>query len=210
MESLKTPDASFDELIDLGDADFVRQAYLKVLNRPVDADGLSNYVRQLRRGRRKFEILCELAESEEGHAKGASQAGIADALALHPTGVSNGRRRGLLSMLFTGSRESELVELDVTVRIVANHLHRLEGAMRDDQLQMSTKLDRLLAIAERSDSGGIPGNKAYDSSQGAEASENSSPSLSASPGDGHADFASSAVLETYKNLLRHARSHRWN
>jgi hypothetical protein len=210
MESLKTPDASFDELIDLGDADFVKRAYLEILDRPADDDGLRNYVRQLRRGRRKLEILRELVESEEGRAKGALLAGKEEALAIHAAGASSGRRRRLLTMLLTGSQERDLTELDVTIRIVANHLHRIERSMRDDLLHMSAKLDRLLAIAERSDSGGLPGHAADDSTQGAKPSANSSPSLSRSSGDARWDFASSAVHETYKDLLRHARPSRSN
>ncbi len=208
MESLKSPDASFDELIDLGDTDFVRRAYLEVFNRPVDDDGLRNYVRQLRRGRRKLEILRELVESEEGQAKGASLAGKDEALAFHAAGVSGGRRRRLLTILRTGSRERDLAELDVTIQIVANHLHRLERSMRDDLLHLSAKIDRLLEIAQRSDFGAVPGNTADDSTQGAKPSANSSPSSSGLSADGYVEFASSAVHETYKDMLRHARPRR--
>lgn len=63
---------SLPGLLALDDAPFVHAAYLALLGREPDADGISHYVAQLRVGRRKIDILKQLRRSPEGREYGAS------------------------------------------------------------------------------------------------------------------------------------------
>ena len=64
------------------DVPFVHAAYLALLGREPDADGVSHYVAQLRSGRRKIEILKQLRRSAEGREYDASMPGLDKAISL--------------------------------------------------------------------------------------------------------------------------------
>jgi hypothetical protein len=66
------------QLLALNGAEFLGQAYLLVLGRPVDPDGFRNYEAQLRSGASKLAILAALASSPEGKTRGADAASFAD------------------------------------------------------------------------------------------------------------------------------------
>ena len=51
----------------LDDEAFVRQAYLRLLGRGADAEGLSSYLQQMQQGVNRSEIYQDLAGSEEAH-----------------------------------------------------------------------------------------------------------------------------------------------
>jgi FkbM family methyltransferase len=70
------PITNLNELLDLFDEDFVRAAYLAVLGRPVDPDGLNNYLIQIRRGEPKEKIISELATSKEGRNRSHQMRGL--------------------------------------------------------------------------------------------------------------------------------------
>jgi FkbM family methyltransferase len=63
--SLLPPALELDELLALDDERFVLAAYWSVLRRPADDAGKLHYEAALRQGRRRVEILRELAVSEE-------------------------------------------------------------------------------------------------------------------------------------------------
>ncbi len=54
------------ELLDLYDEEFVRSCFMSLLRRPADLDGLGNYLRQVRSGVSRSQIIAELASSSEG------------------------------------------------------------------------------------------------------------------------------------------------
>lgn len=69
-----TAEESFDytsvPLIALHDQEFIEQAYLQILGREVDADGLDHYLGQLRGGEDKRKLLMKLRYSDEGRQQG--------------------------------------------------------------------------------------------------------------------------------------------
>ena len=58
--------ATVDELLELFDEPFIDTAYLVVLRRIPDADGRAYYLRRLREGLHRIEILAQLRASKEG------------------------------------------------------------------------------------------------------------------------------------------------
>jgi hypothetical protein len=65
-----------DELLQLDDEQFVRAVYRTLFGRPVDPGGLVNYLRRLREGTSKLDIVVELRASEEGRARNAHLPGL--------------------------------------------------------------------------------------------------------------------------------------
>jgi Domain of unknown function (DUF4214) len=57
------------QVLELYDEEFVIKAYEVILGRAPDPGGLTNYLRQVRTGVHKAQILVELAQSAEGRAK---------------------------------------------------------------------------------------------------------------------------------------------
>jgi hypothetical protein len=60
-----------EQVMALDGAEFLGQAYLLVLGRPIDPEGFQNYEAQLRAGASKLAILSALAASQEGQARDA-------------------------------------------------------------------------------------------------------------------------------------------
>lgn len=61
-----SPAQSIDELLKLNDEDFVRCAYVSVLGREVDSDGLASYVGHVRAGADRLTLIHAIANSDEG------------------------------------------------------------------------------------------------------------------------------------------------
>ena len=120
---LLKPAASIDELLALGDDDFVSAAYRSVLDRAVDGDGLRNYLAQVRRGVSKERILAELAASPEGRAKAVPLPGLPQLLAEHGP-----RPRCRLCRLLRRLVADAIEPLLQQLRILDNRLYRLERA----------------------------------------------------------------------------------
>ena len=64
-DSFTQPAASVDELLAMQDAQFVACAYISILGRPVDPDGLRTYLGHVRGGADKAELVLEIAASPE-------------------------------------------------------------------------------------------------------------------------------------------------
>jgi hypothetical protein len=64
-------------LLELDDDDFVRSAYLTILEREADPSGYRHYLERVREGSSKLEILCDLYASNEARAKGIEFAWMA-------------------------------------------------------------------------------------------------------------------------------------
>jgi hypothetical protein len=75
------------DILALDGAEFLGQAYLLMLGRPIDPQGFRNYDSQLRAGTAKISILAELHWSQEGQAFGASVPDLLPLLAA--TGTAN-------------------------------------------------------------------------------------------------------------------------
>src|SRR5438552_15681190 len=68
------------ELLGTEDAAFVRTAYKVILRREPDPGGFSHYLRRLRSGADKLEILRDLRMSPEGESKGSDLPGLSQSL----------------------------------------------------------------------------------------------------------------------------------
>jgi Domain of unknown function (DUF4214) len=71
-EHSQTPANRLKDVLSLEGAEFLGQAYLLMLGRPVDPEGFRNYDVRLRSGTSKLSILAELRASQEGRAYGAN------------------------------------------------------------------------------------------------------------------------------------------
>lgn len=71
MANLTVTEDPLKQLLALNGPEFLGQAYLLVLGRPIDPDGFRNYEAQLRSGASKLAILAALASSPEGQTRGA-------------------------------------------------------------------------------------------------------------------------------------------
>jgi hypothetical protein len=75
------PSPDLRSLLALHDAEFVASAYLTLLRRPADADGLRHYTLRLRAGHLKLDVLDLLMRSREGRHKAATLPGLDKAVA---------------------------------------------------------------------------------------------------------------------------------
>lgn len=71
---------TLDELLALHDQDFIECAYLSLLGRPADDEGLVFYLDRLRMGISKLEILAQLRFSKEGKVPQAAVSGLDSAM----------------------------------------------------------------------------------------------------------------------------------
>jgi hypothetical protein len=68
----EAPANQLEQVLGLEGPEFLGQAYLLMLGRPIDPEGFRNYAAQLRAGASKLSILAELRGSQEGRAYGAN------------------------------------------------------------------------------------------------------------------------------------------
>lgn len=72
----KTAATNLDELLSYHDEHFIHKAYLTLLGRTPDLEGLSYYLRRIRSGISKLEILAQLSSSVEGKSRNTNIAGL--------------------------------------------------------------------------------------------------------------------------------------
>lgn len=133
--SLTGAAASLDELLSLYDERFVRCAYLTLLGREADASGLSNYVRQVRRGAAKVQLIAELADSEEGRNAGPKLHGLAELVEANKL-----RPPSLLRRVAARVSHLLLAPLAPQLRAMDNEIHAIgdRTEQRFNQLQART------------------------------------------------------------------------
>lgn len=138
------PPESLSELLSLYDRAFVRCAYLTLLGRPVDPDGMISYLRLVRRGERKIAIVSRLVRSREGRDFDADLSGLAKGLADYRR--SRWPLIGRLFLVLKGSDGDS--PRDYRLRAIENTIHAHAADMFD-------KLDRLeTVVASRISEGG--------------------------------------------------------
>ncbi len=103
----------------------MRAAYLAILGREVDPDGLSNYVGQVRTGEPKAQIAAELARSSEGQRRAAELAGLAEILA-RPARPTHSIWARLFKRLTAAAMEPMLKQL----RIIDNTAARIDASLQ--------------------------------------------------------------------------------
>ncbi|MEJ7934169.1 DUF4214 domain-containing protein [Sphingobium sp. AN558] len=74
------PARSVREIMRADGEAFVRWAYITMLGRQADADGLAFYLRRMSEGKTKVSILKQLKKSAEGRIYGANLPGLAIAI----------------------------------------------------------------------------------------------------------------------------------
>jgi GT2 family glycosyltransferase/glycosyltransferase involved in cell wall biosynthesis len=123
------------ELLQLEDAAFLRHAYLAILGREPDQEGMAHYLGRLRVGADKLQILGQLRSSPEGTKAIPRLRGIDEVLRKE-------RRRAwpLLGRFFTGSKQDRL---SARVNSAVNQLHRISMASSGQLQQLSADVGRL-------------------------------------------------------------------
>lgn len=99
---------TLEELCALADSDFVDCAFVTLLGRQADPNGLQHYLRQVRRGVSKLSIIRALRRSSEGRRHDPGIAGLDRALRRHHR--ANLPVIGFLVRLFTGLEGNSAVE----------------------------------------------------------------------------------------------------
>ncbi len=134
-----SPAKDLRALLALDDAEFVASAYLTLLRRPADEEGFEHYLRKLRAGFTKLELIASVCESSEGRSKGRLLPGLDKAM----------RHYGLTRIPVLGAVYRRLAQADGysandrRLRAVEQSLLRQERAIAAFEARM---LDTLAAI----------------------------------------------------------------
>lgn len=129
---------TYEELFTLDGPNFIRCAYLTLLNRKVDPSGLASATRLLGRGGRKIDFLWSLARSPEGVCAAVKLPGLDIAfrnLALSRLPVVGRLLRASLRVEALGARHRQ-------IRALAFHIEEVNAAL----------LQALVAAEDRVDS----------------------------------------------------------
>lgn len=78
--ALLLPATSLDQIMEVDGDIFVRWAYITMLGRPADAEGLAFYLRRMTEGKSKVSVLKQLSRSAEGRGHGVRLAGLDGAI----------------------------------------------------------------------------------------------------------------------------------
>ena len=109
-------------LLNLPDRLFVEASYKVVLGRPVDADGMANYVAKVQNGVDKVQILVELATSAEGRQRSQDLAGLNEAIAKYASESSS-----LWARLVRQFRRNSPKQAATQVRVLENKVLLFEN-----------------------------------------------------------------------------------
>lgn len=126
--------SNLDELLGLYDQHFIRGAYYAVLGRAPDPTGTEYYLRRLRAGAPKMQILAQLRKSSEGKGRALALPGLAAAIARY-----NRTRWPLIGRWFTTSEGVSAIEQKL--RSIENQLFliREENAQRVNPIEAVLK-----------------------------------------------------------------------
>jgi hypothetical protein len=168
--------SDLNELLQKQGDDFVECAYLTILKRAADADGLTFYTGSLRRGTPKIQILSELWGSEEAKRVGAHLRGLKQGIRRHSLSkkpligavvrmffdlerdtVAGRRLRVIEQQTFLAIRlqEAQIAQVDSLTTLVRGlpdrmQNHRAGGSFKDKQVQSSSDGDRTEILSVRS------------------------------------------------------------
>jgi hypothetical protein len=119
------PAASVDELLAMQDAQFVACAYISILGRPVDPDGLRTYLGHVRGGADKTELVLEIARSPEAQdSPGIKLAGL-DLLAQR----TRRNRPSFFSRLISSLIKSSSIPLQRRIDVCDYRITELEESL---------------------------------------------------------------------------------
>lgn len=149
-----------NQLLALRDARFVRAAYLSILGREPDAEGLAHHLARVRSDHDKVAVVNHLATSAEGLARPHQLAGLQELLAeQRPRDGRIARWLQRVAMGFSGVRRVE-ASLDAAAEDLSGRLDALEGRLEQLAAQLAqtaeaTRQDtaRLRELLERQTAG---------------------------------------------------------
>ena len=142
---------TLEELLRLGDEDFVLQAYRTMLGREADEAGIASYLEQVRQGADKSTLLWALARSREGRERGVQMEGLAALLDRHDAPRPNRLQRAV-SRLMQPFRAAPLEPVLRQQRALDNRLYRIESLL----LQQAAALKALESRLARAPAGEAP------------------------------------------------------
>jgi glycosyltransferase involved in cell wall biosynthesis len=115
-----------EDLLAHHDENFLHIAYQNILGRAVDPEGLQYYLKRIRHGVSKLEILCQLRLSEEGKSKQLSVVGLDEAISSYKYHKS-WLHTALNKVGMTGSNK----EIERKLRVIENTIY-----LNDSKLQV--------------------------------------------------------------------------
>jgi FkbM family methyltransferase len=119
------PAASVDELLAMQDAQFVACAYISILGRPVDPDGLRTYLGHVRGGADKAELVLEIAASPEAQDSPSIKLAGLDLLAQR----TRRNRPSFFSRLISSLIKSSLMPLQRQIDVCDYRITELEESL---------------------------------------------------------------------------------
>lgn len=130
------------------DEPFVKKAYVAILGRDIDSDGLQHYLGRIREGEDRIEILAELRGSDEGRAKSLDVPGLDVAIKKHLSQKTSLRR----TILEWGNMTDSLGHAQRKIRVLENRIYALDlewGQKWTQPLGKEAAEPKSLALAER-------------------------------------------------------------
>lgn len=119
------------ELLVLEHEDFIRSAYLTILERPADQDGLVYYATRLLEGHSKFDLLRELLNSDEARFRAVDIQWLSSAIGEHVAAKreATGEQRTVDQRIMEGRRKlaASYSRLFVRMRSLQTRLDELEN-----------------------------------------------------------------------------------
>lgn len=129
-----------EEFLQLHDSRFVHAAYLAILQREADPSGHEHYVRTVRAGRSKVNILRDLRNSNEGKARGVVIEGLGTAFLIDRVLEAPIIGAVLHFLLFSVTIKSHLR----TLRALENHVIRLAEEGHAIHCQKINRLEQIV------------------------------------------------------------------
>jgi Domain of unknown function (DUF4214) len=134
---------TLDELLTCYDQHFVRRAYLTLLSREPDPEGLGYYLGRLRTGFSKLWILAQIRSSQESKARAPNLPWLDDALTRYRKG-----KYPLIGWIFRRGRDSEddhpvESKLERKLRSIENQIYMLSDQSTHQLDQMEAALTEL-------------------------------------------------------------------
>jgi Domain of unknown function (DUF4214) len=126
---------TLDELLKLHDEAFVTGAYKVLLGRSPDPEGLENYLRQVRAGTKKSQIVAELAGSPEGRLRSAELPGLGSLIAEYRKGA-----RSFWLRIFRRLSSTPTMRIERQLRVIDNRLYMIEQCAAEQNRQMAALL----------------------------------------------------------------------
>jgi hypothetical protein len=129
------PALTLEALLKLHDEAFVTSAYKVLLGRPADPGGLENYLRQVRAGAQRSQIIAELARSPEGKLRSADLPGLRDLVAEYRKDAPS-----IWLRVFRRWRSTPMETIERQLRVIDNRLYMIEQCAAEQNRQMAALL----------------------------------------------------------------------